>query len=307
MYVIGTDENGMGPRLGPLVATGATLRVARYRPAHLHGVGLALGIDDSKATAAFGKVAVAEGLVLALYEREVGAPCPDADALLERLCLDTPRELQRRCPEGTRLHCWQPLPVPCFGGEIAQGRDVLAGLERRGVHVERVRTTLACVASLNDSLRRGRSRMDVDLAQFERLVLDARRAVGEPLRAVCGMVGGIRKYPERFQHFRAEDVRVVQERRLRASYDVEGMGRVSFEVDADAHHLPVALASMVGKYVRELAVERQNRFFQGHDAALPSASGYHDPVTRRFVEASRDLRRKLAIADDCFERRTLRD
>jgi len=162
------------------------------------------------------------------------------------------------------------------------------------------------VFQLNRRLREGQSRVDVDLCQFERLVLDARAAAGEELRAICGMVGGIRKYPDRFRHFPRDDVEVVREVRGRCSYNVRGVGQVAFEVDADAHHLPVALASMVGKYVRELAVERQNRFYTSHDAQLPHASGYHDPVTRRFIEQTSGLRRRLRIADDCFERASAR-
>jgi ribonuclease HII len=74
---------------------------------------------------------------------------------------------------------------------------------------------------------------------------------------------------------------------------------VRFEVDADGLHTPVAVASMVGKYVRELAMERQNRFYAKHDAALPSPSGYHDPGHGAFrggeraAEAAPPHRRRL--------------
>ena len=116
------------------------------------------------------------------------------------------------------------------------------------------------------------------------------------------MVGGIRDYPSYFEHLRGRELFVLEQTAKASRYRSPGLGTFSFEVDADARHLPVALASMVGKYVRELAMERQNRFYASHDAELPRASGYHDPVTRRFVDGSRPLRKRLGIVDSCFER-----
>jgi hypothetical protein len=37
---------------------------------------------------------------------------------------------------------------------------------------------------------------------------------------------------------------------------------------------------------------------------LPDASGYHDPVTARFVDATRLARKNRALPDDCFERQS---
>jgi len=89
---------------------------------------------------------------------------------------------------------------------------------------------------------------------------------------------------------------------VRASHGTRGLGAVRFEVDADASPLPVALASMIGKYVRELAMARQNAFYRGHDPELPEVSGYHDKVTARLVDATQLLRARLGIEDRCFER-----
>ena len=60
---------------------------------------------------------------------------------------------------------------------------------------------------------------------------------------------------------------------------------------------------MVGKVVREIAMRRLTGFYRRHDERLEEVSGYHDPRTRRFAEASAPLRQKLAIAPDCFARR----
>jgi len=65
----------------------------------------------------------------------------------------------------------------------------------------------------------------------------------------------------------------------------------------------VCMASLVGKWVRDLLMARIVRYHRETNADLPDASGYHDPVTTRFVEATRLSRKRRALPDECFERR----
>ncbi len=135
---------------------------------------------------------------------------------------------------------------------------------------------------------------------FERLVLDARRATKRNLVAYCGMVGGIRAYENYFERF--EDV-ARQADDDHEVFQVARVGQVRFEKKADDRHLPVAIASMVGKVVRELTMGRIVRYYRDRDEAIGKASGYHDPVTARFVDGTQHTRRRLNVATDCFERR----
>ena len=48
---------------------------------------------------------------------------------------------------------------------------------------------------------------------------------------------------------------------------------------------------------------RITRHWQGIVPGLSGASGYHDPVTARFVEATRLARKEQGGPEDCFERR----
>jgi ribonuclease HII len=308
LFVIGVDENGLGPVLGPLVVTGVGLAVARYAKDRHGALGRELGIDDSKSTAAFGKVARAEGLALAVFEALWGTLPRDVDALFARLLRRPLSTLKAPCPQSTRPQCWSaPLPLPCFGGDVEEGRATLAGLAARGVHVRFAQSEAVCTSELNQRLARGQSRVEVDLEAMELLLCDARTQLGEELVAICGMVGGIRNYPERFRHFTRDAVKPRRTTAHGLAYDVADIGRVSFEIDADQGHLPVAFASMIGKYVRELWMERQNAFYRPHLAAAADVSGYHDPLTRRFIDASRALRTELAIDDACFVRRSAKD
>jgi hypothetical protein len=211
--------------------------------------------------------------------------------------------LRARCPEAASAQCWSArLPLPAFGGDVEAGRAALRRLARHEVRVLRARSTIACVSALREDIARLGSRTSVDLSLFERLVLDVRAAAGCDLDVVLGMVGGIRDYPRYFDKLSDRSFELLRRDDRVVRYHSPGLGTLSFEVDADSRHLPVALASMIGKYVRELAMERQNRFYAAHDADLPRASGYHDPVTSRFVDRSRTLRKRLGIVDSCFER-----
>ncbi len=302
MWIVGVDENGMGPSLGPMIATAVTLEVERYDRCRLRRNGLRAGITDSKETAAFGKMAHTESVALALAERLTGRRPEDADAFFDAVAVGGLAGLRAPCPEPSAYQCWsEPVVLPAFGGDVGRGHRLLDRVERWGVAIRSVQSEVACARRLNAELGR-QSKLGVDLAMFERLLLSAREAAPEELLALCGMVGGIRRYGDRFHHLGGRDVEVVAEERRLSSYRVAGLGEVRFEVSADARHLPVALASMVGKYVRELSMERQNRFYAGHDASLPRASGYRDPVTRRFIRQSAPLRRRLRIAPDCFRR-----
>jgi hypothetical protein len=49
---------------------------------------------------------------------------------------------------------------------------------------------------------------------------------------------------------------------------------VSFDVGAEARHLPIALASMAAKTIRELGMERMNRFFTRRVPGLAPTAGY---------------------------------
>ena len=60
--------------------------------------------------------------------------------------------------------------------------------------------------------------------------------------------------------------------------------KLSFLREAESQHLPVALASMIAKYVRELRMLRLNRFFQQQMPALAPTAGYVKDARRYLAE-----------------------
>ena len=305
MLVLGVDENGLGPRLGPLVATSLTLQTPRYARAALCARGLSLGLTDSKKTGGFGRMGFIESVALALLKR-VGSGVPDcADALVDGLHARGRVELLARCPDGaTAAQCWAPeLRLPAFGGDASFGEELIERLIGRSeLRVIDVQSRLACAGMLNSRLAQGTNKLAVDLELFEDLIASARARHGGPLLAVCGMIGGIRDYASRMTSLGPGEPQRLPGRRAQRRYAIDGLGEIRFEVDADARHLPVALASIVGKYVREICMLRIGRFYRRADPSLELSSGYHDPVTSRFIEQTEPLRRRLRIVDACFRR-----
>jgi ribonuclease HII len=310
-FRIGADENGLGPRLGPMVVTAVMARVTpegdRLVGRKARGA-LALRLGDSKALLAHGDVALGEAWARALVQRGCGrtpAPVTTPDELIHAIALDDRAALRAPCPGHVEAQCWsvegEQLEAPeALVATVARDLDRLA---ERGVELVAVRSVLLCAKRMNEGLDAGKSRFSLDLHAMERLVLDLGALAREEVTAVCGKVGGFGKYGAAFGPLGGRLHQVVEEGRPRSAYHFPGVGEISFVRDGDATDLCIAMASMVGKYLREALMARVARFYRGEQPELPDASGYYDPVTTRFIDATRLARAKREVPDGCFERR----
>jgi ribonuclease HII len=138
---------------------------------------------------------------------------------------------------------------------------------------------------------------------MERLVSAAAREAKSEVVATCGKVGGFDRYGNSFASFLLHTP--VVEGRARSEYRVPGVGSVAFVRDAETQDILVAMASLVGKWVRDLLMRRIVRYHRDAVPDVPDASGYHDPVTTRFIAATALSRKKAKIDDACFVRRAL--
>ena len=94
---------------------------------------------------------------------------------------------------------------------------------------------------------------------------------------------------------------IIVEGQAESAYQFPTLGRLRFVRDADAHAPLVMLASLVGKYVRELFMSRIAAHYPRTDDD-PRPSGYHDPVTAAFVERTALVRKQRRMPERCFER-----
>ena len=106
-------------------------------------------------------------------------------------------------------------------------------------------------------------------------------------RIVCDRQGGRAHYREWLQDcFPEASIRILGENHSISRYRLEdghGAFVIGFETGSEDRHLPVALASMTAKYLRELAMIRLNRFFKEHVPQVRPTAGYVQDG-RRFLE-----------------------
>jgi hypothetical protein len=264
---------------------------------------IARRIGDSKKLVDFEDSALGEAWARALVLR-AGASAGSPEAVLRAVALDPDDVLRAPCPSHHADLCWGSEGER-FGSDdalVAACTRDLESLARRGVGIVRARVAVLCTRRLNDAAARGLSRFDLDLHTMERLTLAARDDVGGEVFAHCGKVGGFHFYGDRFGPLAGRLHVPLVEGPARSEYHLPGVGRLAFIRDADASHLLVGLASLVGKWARDHLMRRVIRWHRAHDPALPDASGYHDPVTKRFVDATALIRKTQRLEGACFER-----
>jgi ribonuclease HII len=302
-FRIGVDENGLGARLGPLVVTAVLASVteqgarllARRPPKRL-----AQDLGDSKQLMSHKDFALGEAWARALLMDAA----PQPRALFESLSLEKAHELRAPCPSHVEEQCWSDVgdAFVAESADVARIRGHLAWWAERGVVVHAVRSSVVCTKKLNDSRRAGGNRFISDLHAMERLILDLQAAAGTEITAVCGKVGGMGDYSRFFGPLSMRLHAVLAKGKAQSAYHFPGLGELRFVRDADAKDSLVMLASIVGKYVRELLMARVSGYYRHGDDTLEAVSGYHDPVTARFVEATSLVRKQRRIPDGCFER-----
>jgi ribonuclease HII len=299
---VGVDENGLGARLGPLVVTAVLADVSARGQAvmaRLPRGKIRDDLGDSKRLVSHTDVTLGEAWARVL----TGDRWPTPSALFEHLSIESPDSLQKDCPSHIGQQCWG-IDGEGFesSGELrARIGGHVAKLRQRGVDVQKVLVASTCTQRLNRAKESGRNRFVSDLHAMEALLLDLREKSGRDIVAVCGKVGGMTDYDRFFGPLSGRLRSTLVISRKRSGYYFPGLGEVHFVQDADARDPLVMLASLVGKYVRELLMARISRFHAdaGSDERV---SGYHDPRTSAWVEATQRRRRSLRIIDDCFER-----
>lgn len=309
-YRIGADENGLGPRLGPMLTTAVLAEVSDAGHATIERKargGMKKRLGDSKALVSHGDIALAEAWARVLVEHTKAIAPTSISQIVDALTLEDVDQLKQRCPSHVAGQCWHESGEGFEAGDelLKEVRKDLKKLEASGVRILGVRSAIVCTKHLNDLLGVGINRYTADLHAMERLVLAFRERLEEDVFAVLGKVGGYTQYEAAFGPLNGRLCMVLEERRQRSSYRFPGVGELAFVMDADDSDRLVSIASLVGKYLREVLMARIVRHYQVSLPELENVSGYHDPVTKQFVDATRLVRRKQRIPDDCFERRSM--
>ncbi len=314
--VVGIDEAGYGPNLGPLVMTAVACRTSGnptelwkvLRPAvrrHRDRDDGRLLIDDSKRVHAAG-LHILELSVRAALDR----PAESLADCIESLAPPSHAELR-----GEPWYTGKtPLPVEADAarcGEAATGfrtQSPVVGLSARCV--------IVCPERFNQILDRWDSKSAVlarGLGELVQFSLANGEGGGEPLRSPDEPVvfhidkhGGRNFYGPMLQAMlTGGTVMAVHESNERSTYRILGLPgpvELTFEPRAESAHPCVALASMVSKYLREVLMQEFNSFWQGHLPGLAPTAGYPSDAGR-FMDAIRPVAVHLGIAETRLWRR----
>jgi hypothetical protein len=264
---------------------------------------VAADLNDSKRLLAHGSVALGEAWCRVLTG---GTHATPAD-LLRALSLETEQHLQAPCPSSAREQCWHTR-VDQFQADadlMTRVQKQVQQLQQRGLQIVAVKTSITCTKRLNEGKEGGQNRFIADLHSMERLILHLRERANVDVHAVCGKVGGIGDYSRFFGPLSHRLHAVLQLERKHSGYRFPGLGEVHFVQDADARDPLVMMASMVGKYVRELLMTRISAHYELQDEAGEPflVSGYNDPRTDKLIRLTRRKRADFEIPKDCFLRK----
>jgi ribonuclease HII len=317
-WIVGIDEAGYGPNLGPFVMTSVACRVTDpCRDADLWHLLCAavcrsvdagderLLIDDSKRVYTARGLAGLERGVLATLWHERPTRSASLAALIEWACPDDGDELRRE----VWYRGLQPLPVHLAPGDLeppaARFAEACAAAIVGGWQV---RSVIVCPSRFNALLDERGTKSHV-LSHALTYLLRWQRAnlPGEDdLVFFIDKHGGRNTYAAIIQHALPDGlVLTVQEGLAGSAYRVHGLGRevrLTFQPRADAEHLCVALASMMSKYLREVLMLEFNRFWQEHVRDLKPTAGYPGDAAR-FLQAIRQTIETLGLREECIWRR----
>jgi hypothetical protein len=314
--VLGLDEAGLGPLLGPLTLGYSAFGLpSALTPDALLRLDLwdALGVGrepsqrraipvvcDSKRLHSPGRLRPLEEEVLAwasLLEVDTGsfesfrtAVCP-----LARERADT--------------YDWYAAPPGRFPLEADAARMRLRIQPvRRAMTEHGTRLLAAGVAPLlegefNRLVQGGGSKARAELEGLARIIGHFWREHNR-LAVLCDRQGGRTRYGGSLRReFPEAEVRVLHESDKISSYELTVPGVpgtptlfIAFVEKGELDHLPIALASMFAKYLREVMMHQFNAWWSRHDPTLKPTAGYYKDG-RRWLEDTQKLRDALGVDD----------
>ena len=301
--LVGIDEAGFGPILGPLVISSSSFSI----PHHLLEADLWLILKKSvgdKRKHLAGRLLIADSKKA--HNKRDGIKHLQRSVLAMLKCLDKePATLSQLiailspdCLERLGEYPWHQDIETCdilqdkadiaiassvFGDDLASHDIKLLGLKSCCLEV----------AYYNKLVSKVKNKSSVLFTASSQLIKSAWDDLADDeLQIIIDRQGGRVHYRKNLQlMFPDVELKILKETPANSSYELQADGkrmRLHFVVGADDKFLPVSLASMVSKYLRELLVGNINRYFTGFCPDLKPTAGYWQDGLR-FIEDLKTL------------------
>ena len=312
-WIIGIDEAGYGPNLGPLVMTAVACQVpdvlvneslwrvlrkaVRRRLAKEDG---RLFISDSKLvySPARGLHDLEMGVIAALASWRTLSGLSSA-GLLDQLCPAHHPQVRRE--PWYRGDALLPLIADTEKLQLAAERFAHC-CQKNQVLWRLTRSVVFCPRRVNELIELWGSKGALLGEGLGELVRDCRAFCGETEAQffIIDKHGGRNNYAAMLQNALPGGLVVAREEQMeRSVYQVLGCAQditITIQPRADLEHFCVALASMVSKYIREVLMLEFNRFWQIQVPGLKATAGY--PMdSGRFFDEIRPAVQRLGIEE----------
>lgn len=310
VILLGIDEAGYGPILGPLVVSAVAFAAPPELAERSLWEALRGCISDS-ARGAAGRLSVtdskklyhrADGLA-ALERSALGAvalthePPADLHGLLRAVA---PHALEQLPPYPWYRDANPRLPLEADAGAVRiAARAIRSDAAARGLAPAGVWCEPLTEGHFNRLVDQTRNKAVVSLGLTLRLIQRVADAhPGRPLRVFVDRQGGRAHYRAALmQAFEGCSLQIVDENDEISRYRLrhpQSEWRIEFATEGETRHMLVAWASIVSKYLREVFMHCFNAFWRTHDPALAPTAGYYTDG-HRFLEHAAGCIERLGI------------
>ncbi len=311
---VGIDEAGYGPLLGPLIVSSSAFSLPQSLLAddlwqilkksvsqrRKRLLGRLLIADSKKAHSKSSRTDHLERTILACLKSLGSAPAT-LEQLLTRLCPD--------CLGRLATYPWYQnianSNLSADNADIAIASGAFANeMAANDIKLLELQSRCLDVAYYNRMVGNVKNKASVLFTATAQLIKNAcDNFKDDQLQIVIDRQGGRTRYRKILgRMFPQTELTILKETAANSSYELRSNGqvmRLHFVVGADDRFLPVSLASMASKYLRELLVGNINRYFTGFCADLKPTAGYWKDGLR-FIQ---DLKENLP--DTRFDRNQL--